>query len=300
MNNNPVNLYASSTLEDLRHRIESALEKFLPKDLHEPLSDAMRYSTLNGGKRLRALLVYATGIAFRTPLDKLDAAACAVECIHAYSLIHDDLPAMDDDHLRRGKPTAHIKYDEATAILSGDALQAFAFELLSHENNDISPLNQLRMINLLAHSAGVSGMVGGQMLDINATNKEISLIQLEKMHRLKTGALIKASTMLGALCSQTCQPNELKTIQEYAKKIGLAFQIVDDILDETADTNTLGKQTGADKALGKSTYISHLGIENSRREAQKLINDALQLLEQLSDNTALLEELAELVVKRIN
>ena len=300
MNNNPVNLYASSTLEDLRHRIESALEKFLPKDLHEPLSDAMRYSTLNGGKRLRALLVYATGIAFRTPLDKLDAAACAVECIHAYSLIHDDLPAMDDDHLRRGKPTAHIKYDEATAILSGDALQAFAFELLSHENSGISPLNQLRMINLLAHSAGVSGMVGGQMLDINATNKEISLIQLEKMHRLKTGALIKASTMLGALCSQTCQPNELKTIQEYAKKIGLAFQIVDDILDETADTNTLGKQTGADKALGKSTYISHLGIENSRREAQKLINDALQLLEQLSDNTALLEELAELVVKRIN
>ena len=260
----------------------------------------MRYSTLNGGKRLRALLVYATGIAFRTPLDKLDAAACAVECIHAYSLIHDDLPAMDDDHLRRGKPTAHIKYDEATAILSGDALQAFAFELLSHENSGISPLNQLRMINLLAHSAGVSGMVGGQMLDINATNKEISLIQLEKMHRLKTGALIKASTMLGALCSQTCQPNELKTIQEYAKKIGLAFQIVDDILDETADTNTLGKQTGADKALGKSTYISHLGIENSRREAQKLINDALQLLEQLSDNTALLEELAELVVKRIN
>ena len=300
MNNSPANLYASSTLEDLRHRIESALEKFLPKDLHEPLSDAMRYSTLNGGKRLRALLVYATGIAFRTPLDKLDAAACAVECIHAYSLIHDDLPAMDDDHLRRGKPTAHIKYDEATAILSGDALQAFAFELLSHENSGISPLNQLRMINLLAHSAGVSGMVGGQMLDINATNKEISLIQLEKMHRLKTGALIKVSTMLGALCSQTCQPNELKTIQEYAKKIGLAFQIVDDILDETADTNTLGKQTGADKALGKSTYISHLGIENSRREAQKLINDALQLLEQLSDNTALLEELADLVVKRIN
>lgn len=300
MNNSPANLYASITLEDLRHRTESALEKFLPKDLHEPLSGAMRYSTLNGGKRLRALLVYATGIAFRTPLDKLDAAACAVECIHAYSLIHDDLPAMDDDHLRRGKPTAHIKYDEATAILSGDALQAFAFELLSHENSGISPLNQLRMINLLAHSAGVSGMVGGQMLDINATNKEISLVQLEKMHRLKTGALIKASTMLGALCSQTCQPNELKTIQEYAKKIGLAFQIVDDILDETADTNTLGKQTGADKALGKSTYISHLGIENSRREAQKLINDALQLLEQLSDNTALLEELAELVVKRIN
>ena len=289
---------ASISLEDLRHRTEAALEKLLPKDLHEPLSEAMRYSTLNGGKRLRALLVYASGIAFNTPIKKLDSVACAVECIHAYSLIHDDLPAMDDDHLRRGKPTAHIQYNEATAILSGDALQAFAFELLSHKNSGITPVNQLKMINLLAHSCGVFGMVGGQMLDINATNNDISLAELEKMHRLKT--LIKASTMLGALSSQTCNINDYKIIKEYAKKIGLAFQIVDDILDETADTDTLGKPSGADKALGKSTYISHLGIDNARIEAQKLVNDALQLLEQLSDNTALLEELAELVIKRIN
>ena len=289
---------ASISLEDLRHRTEAALEKLLPKDLHEPLSEAMRYSTLNGGKRLRALLVYASGIAFNTPIKKLDSVACAVECIHAYSLIDDDLPAMDDDHLRRGKPTAHIQYNEATAILSGDALQAFAFELLSHKNSGITPVNQLKMINLLAHSCGVFGMVGGQMLDINATNNDISLAELEKMHRLKT--LIKASTMLGALSSQTCNINDYKIIKEYAKKIGLAFQIVDDILDETADTDTLGKPSGADKALGKSTYISHLGIDNARIEAQKLVNDALQLLEQLSDNTALLEELAELVIKRIN
>ena len=288
------------TLEELRHRIEAVLDKVLPDHLHEPLSDAIRYSTLNGGKRLRALLVYSTGITFNAPLKKLDAAACAVECIHAYSLIHDDLPAMDDDSLRRGKPTTHIHFDEATAILSGDALQALAFELLSLKHSGIAPANQLRMINLLARSSGVFGMVGGQMLDINATNKNISLPQLEKMHRLKTGALIHCASLMGALCSETCPPNKYKIIQKYARKIGLAFQIVDDILDETTDTETLGKQSGADKALGKSTYVSHLGIANAHIEAQKLINDALQLLDQLDNNTALLEELAELVIKRAN
>ena len=231
-----------------------------------------------------------------TTLEKLDSAACTVECIHAYPLIHDDLPSMDDDKLRRGKvtdgkTTAQIHYNETTAILSGEALQAFALKLLSHENSETTPVEQLKKIHLLAHCAGVSGMVSGQMLEIN---------ELEKMHRLKTGALIKASTLLGALCSQTYQPKEYNILKEYAKKIGLAFQIVDDILDETADLDTLGKPSSWDKALGKSTYISHLGIKTARIEAQKLINDALQLLEQLSDNTALFKELAELVVKRIN
>ena len=231
-----------------------------------------------------------------TTLEKLDSAACTVECIHAYPLIHDDLPSMDDDKLRRGKvtdgkTTAQIHYNETTAILSGEALQAFALKLLSHENSETTPVEQLKKIHLLAHCAGVSGMVSGQMLEIN---------EIEKMHRLKTGALIKASTLLGALYSQTYQPKEYNILKEYAKKIGLAFQIVDDILDETADLDTLGKPSSGDKALGKSTYISHLGIKTARIEAQKLINDALQLLEQLSDNTVLLKELAELVVKRIN
>ena len=240
-----------------------------------------------------------------TTLEKLDSAACAVECIHAYPLIHDDLPSMDDDKLRRGKvtdgkTTAQIHYNETTAILSGEALQAFALKLLSHENSETTPVEQLKKIHLLAHCAGVSGMVSGQMLEINEIDNSISLTELEKMHRLKTGALIKASTLLGALCSQTYQPKEDNILKEYAKKIGLAFQIVDDILDETADLDTLGKPSSGDKALGKSTYISHLGIKTARIEAQKLINDALQLLEQLSDNTALLKELAELVVKRIN
>ena len=299
-----------TSLDELRQRNESALEKLLPLDLHEPLSHAMRYSTLNGGKRLRALLVYAAGISFDTHshevglLHELDKVACAVECIHAYSLIHDDLPAMDDDDLRRGKPTAHIQFDEATAILAGDALQAFAFELLSSNNENLSATTQIRMVNLLATASGTHGMVGGQMLDINATNKNISLDELKAMHRLKTGALIQASTLLGFICgensaSQT-ETSEYKLIKHYADNIGLAFQIVDDILDETADTKTLGKPSGADKALGKSTYVLHLGIDQARNEAQKLVNDALQLLGKLSHNTALLEELAELVVRRIN
>lgn len=285
----------------LAARIDSDLDSHLSENSDEPLLSAMRYSTLNGGKRLRAMLVYAAGLAFNTPLEQLDNAACAVECIHAYSLIHDDLPAMDDDDLRRGKPTAHIQYGEATAILAGDALQTLAFELLADQSNTkLTAENQLKMVSLLAHASGARGMVGGQMLDILATNKNISLTDLKAMHRLKTGALIQASTLLGVLCSEQAKPQEYSAMQNYADNIGLAFQIVDDILDETADTATLGKQSGADKALGKSTYVSHLGIDTARSEAQKLVNDALQSLGQLSHNTALLEELAKLVIHRIN
>ncbi len=289
------------SLDELRQRTEAQLEKCLQGNIPEPLGSAMRYSTLNGGKRLRAMLVYAAGIAFNTPLEKLDNAASAVECIHAYSLIHDDLPAMDDDDLRRGKPTAHIQFDEATAILAGDALQTLAFELLVDQSNILlTTETKLKQVALLAKASGAQGMVGGQMLDMSATNESISLTDLKAMHRLKTGALIQASTLLGVLCSERASSQEYDALQNYAEKIGLAFQIVDDVLDETADTETLGKQSGADKALGKSTYVSHLGIDAARSEAQKLVNDALQSLGQLSDNSALLEELARLVVQRIN
>jgi len=288
-------------LDELKLRTENQLDARLPKNLHEPLGSAMRYSTLNGGKRLRAMLVYAAGLVFNTPLEKLDAAACAVECIHAYSLIHDDLPAMDDDDLRRGRPTSHIKFDEATAILAGDALQTLAFEMLTDTSNfHLTDKSKLDIAALLARAAGPEGMVGGQILDIAATNKDISLAELKTMHRLKTGALIQASTLLGVLCSEKASKEEYSHIKNYADNIGLAFQIVDDVLDETADTATLGKQSGADKALGKSTYVSHLGIDNARAEAHKLVNDALQSLDQLSHNSALLEELAKLVVHRIN
>ena len=306
-----------SSFDELKQRLESSLERHLPKDLHPPLSLAMRYSTLAGGKRLRAMLVYASGIAFGAPIKELDNVACAVECIHAYSLIHDDLPALDDDDLRRGKPTNHIAFDEATAILAGDALQTLAFELLSAPENDsnitsnksnnikhnqsqsIHAKTRLKMLHTLALAAGNQGMVGGQMLDMNATNSSISLDQLKLIHHLKTGALIKASTLLGVICSESASDKEIEIITQYAENIGLAFQIIDDILDETSDTSTLGKPAGADLEQGKSTYVMHLGIENARAEAKKLVEDALQLLGQLSHNTALLKTLAQLIIDRI-
>lgn len=314
----------SYSLETLRLHTEQALDSVLPKGLNEPLAQAMRYSSLNGGKRLRAMLVYSAGLTFDAPLEKLDAAACAVECIHAYSLIHDDLPAMDDDDLRRGKPTSHKKFGEVTAILAGDALQTLAFELLSESDSSItnttiekattqkttastsishsslSPYTRLNMIKLLAKATGASGMVGGQMLDMLATKQDISLEQLQHIHRLKTGALIQASTLLGAQCSEKATDQDYALIKHYADNIGLAFQIVDDILDETADTHTLGKQAGADKALGKSTYVALLGLEKAQLQANQLVQQALQSLGQLSHNTLLLEELASLVLNRIH
>ncbi len=288
-------------LDDLKQRVESALQQQLPTDSSNRLIEAMRYSTLNGGKRLRAMLVYAAGQTFSVPVSILDIPACAVEYVHAYSLIHDDLPAMDDDDLRRGKPTCHVRYDEATAILAGDALQTFAFELITNsENAQLSSQQRLRMTYHLAKAGGVSGMAGGQMLDISATQKTLSLAELEQVHRLKTGALIEASTLMGALCYPGVTTEQLEVLSNYAKNIGLAFQIVDDILDETSDTETLGKQSGADRALGKSTYPALVGIEQSKQMAQALYQDALNCLDNLGDNTSLLEELAKLVIHRIN
>ena len=288
-------------LDTLRQRVNSALQHQLPTSESTRLHEAMRYSTLNGGKRLRALLVYCAGETFNVPLETLDIPACAVEYVHAYSLIHDDLPAMDDDDLRRGKPTCHVQFDEATAILAGDALQSHAFEILTDETKgNLTDSQRLKITHLLSTAGGPHGMAGGQMLDIDATKKLLSLNELENMHRLKTGALIEASVLMGALCSTTVNNTQLNTLSHYAKNIGLAFQIVDDILDETSDTETLGKQIGADKALGKATYPSLMGLEKSKETAQTLIDDALNSLHEIGDNTALLSALANTVINRIN
>ena len=290
-----------SHLDALKARIDETLQQHLPISDSKRLHDAMSYSTLNGGKRLRALLVYSAGQTFDVPLDTLDIPACAVEYVHSYSLIHDDLPAMDDDELRRGKPTCHVKFDEATAILAGDALQAYAFELLTDEKKSALDAQQrLAITHQLAKAGGSLGMAGGQMLDISATQKTLSLSELELMHSLKTGALIEASVLMGALCAKNISPKQLETLSKYAKNIGLAFQIVDDILDETSDTATLGKQSGADKALGKATYPSLMGLDNSKYAAQALIDDALNCLNEIGDNTKLLKALANKVINRIN
>jgi len=291
----------SEQLKELTTRVEVALDRFLPANDSTQLSEAMRYSTLNGGKRLRALLTYASGITLGADIKALDYPASAVECVHAYSLIHDDLPAMDDDDLRRGKPTCHIKFDEATAILAGDALQAFAFELLTEKNcPHLSPSQQSSLCLNLAKAGGATGMAGGQMLDIAATNVKLNMQQLEAVHRAKTGALIEAAVLMGAKCKADVTKETLDALSNYALNIGLAFQIIDDVLDETSDTQTLGKQIGADKALGKSTYPALIGIEGSRKAAQDLYNSALGFLDGLGDNTALLKELANKVINRIN
>ena len=292
---------STERLNALRERVNLALQNYLPLSESTRLHEAMRYSTLNGGKRLRALLVYCAGETFNVPVDTLDIPACAVEYVHAYSLIHDDLPAMDDDDLRRGKPTCHVQFDEATAILAGDALQSHAFEILTDKSKcKLSDSQRLSITHLLATAGGPLGMAGGQMLDISATQKSLTLSELEKMHSLKTGALIEASVLMGALCSNNVSKDQLLILSRYAKNIGLAFQIVDDILDETSDTETLGKQSGADKALGKATYPSLMGLEKSKETAQTLIDDALNSLHEIGDNTALLGALANTVINRIN
>lgn len=282
-------------------RVNSALDAWLPKSTIEPfrLHEAMRYSVFNGGKRLRPILVYATGLAMDVPDTRLDVPACAVECIHAYSLIHDDLPAMDDDDLRRGKPTCHRAYDEATAILAGDALQALAVQTLSQGLDPLIPAEQrLAMIDLLAISSGSRGMVGGQALDLDAVGKTLSVAQLENMHIHKTGALIRTSVLFGTLCSTTPDETATAKLDHYAKCIGLAFQIHDDVLDETADTLTLGKTQGADRARNKPTYPAIIGLEDSAKLADELVNEAIDSLAGFNDNADPLRQLARYVIER--
>ncbi len=263
------------------------------------LQQAMRYSMLNGGKRVRPFLVYATGAMLKASLHDLDAPALAIECIHSYSLVHDDLPAMDNDTLRRGKPTCHIQYNEATAILAGDALQAEAFRILTqHPYQFVNAQQQLNMVTTLANAAGLTGMCGGQALDIEATGEQLSLAELERIHNLKTGALIKAAVMLGAYCAPNVDDAVFIQLNEWADAIGLAFQVQDDILDRTSDTVTLGKTQGSDAANHKVTYPTLLGLKGAIEKRNQLAEKALHALSGIPYNTKLLSEFTDYLVTR--
>ena len=282
-------------------RINKALDQCLPSVPNQSaaLHEAMRYAVTNGGKRIRPILVYSTGEALGGSAKLLNQVACAVELIHAYSLVHDDLPAMDDDDLRRGKPTCHKQFDEATAILAGDALQALAFSLLASNADDIiPPERQLKMITILGEAAGSSGMAWGQAIDLEVVGKPIDLDTLENMHRHKTGALIRASVRLGALTSPNVNEEILEKLDNYASAVGLAFQIVDDILDVTADTDTLGKPQGSDIARDKPTYPSLLGLDGARDHAQHMHQQALTSLEYLPANYNFLRNLSAYIIQR--
>lgn len=290
-------------LEDWMQSHQAQIEIVLEKRLvgqdcpaSQRLVDAMRYATLGGGKRLRALLVYATGEAMGANSAALDTAAAAVEMIHAYSLVHDDMPIMDDDDLRRGRPTCHKAFDEATALLVGDALQTLAFETLC--DNSLAAPQQVAMIQRLAQASGAFGMAGGQAIDLESVGKKLDLNALQSMHKLKTGALIRASVALGALAAPDCSDESLQRLERYADCIGLAFQVQDDVLDVIADTQTLGKAQGADMALNKPTYPALLGLEKAQKKAVALIEKALGQLAELHFDTQVLAALAQFVVKR--
>lgn len=280
-------------------RVEVALDRALPTTDNPPsrLHEAMRYATLGGGKRLRACLVYASGGALGTAEEVLDAAACAVELIHAYSLAHDDLPCMDDDDLRRGRPACHRAYDEATALLVGDALQSLAFEIIATAEN-LAPDRRVRMVVTLAAAAGSVGMAGGQALDLAAMNTRLGIEALADMHVRKTGALIRAAVRLGALAAGHATQRQLDTLDDYARHLGLAFQITDDILDVAGDTATLGKPRGSDEARGKPTYVSILGLDEARRRAREDHAGALAALRDLGDNGAYLAAIADFAIRR--
>ena len=291
-----------ATLEGFCQRVDDALDHWLPtpNGPEARLQEAMRYSVIGGGgKRVRPVLVYAAGMALDLELNQMDAAASAVEIIHAYSLIHDDLPAMDDDDLRRGRPTCHRAYDEATAILAGDALQALAFEILATDQTmKVDPQTRLDMIHLLAAASGSIGMAGGQAIDLEAVGKQLDLAQLENMHRLKTGALIRASVLMGAMCSPDAGKEVLTRLDQYANCVGLAFQIQDDILDVIADTETLGKPQGSDEEQNKPTYPALLGLDGARERAQDLHQQALQALDIFDHAADTLRQLSAYIVER--
>ena len=279
--------------------VEHDLSGFLPTAGLIPvkLHAAMRYALLGGGKRVRPLLVYAAGALFDAEPAALSRAAAAVEMIHAYSLVHDDMPCMDDDALRRGKPTVHVAYDEATALLVGDALQSQAFTVLA-EAGGLPPARQVAMLALLAQASGTAGMCGGQAIDLDSVGLSLTLAQLEQMHQLKTGALLRAAVLLGALCGRELSDADSAALHAYARAVGLAFQVVDDVLDATADSATLGKTAGKDAAANKPTYVSILGLEPSRILAQQLRHDAHAALAPFGDKALRLRELADLIVQR--
>ena len=288
-----------SRIEGYRARVENALDRFLPSADRPStrLEEAMRYAVLGGGKRVRPLLVYLTGESLAVKLEILDGPACAVEIIHAYSLIHDDLPAMDNDDLRRGKPTLHRAFNEATATLAGDALQALAFRILT-ESGPVDAASRLAVIQCLADAAGTAGMAGGQLVDIEATGQVLSLEELERMHRLKTGRLIQACVKMAALCLPGLPADQFSALDQYGLEIGLAFQIQDDILDVVGDTEAMGKRAGADQALGKATYPGLAGLDKARKRARDLADDACDALKPMGERTRPLRELAEYIVSR--
>ena len=281
-------------------RVNQALDNHLPRDEIQPstLHQAMRSSVLLGGKRIRPVLVYAVGQCLGANQTLLDNPACSVEMIHAYSLIHDDLPAMDDDDLRRGQPTCHIRYGEAMAILAGDALQPLAFQLLTPLVKSIPAENVLKMTEILAEASGSRGMAGGQAIDLEAVGKKLNIAELENMHIHKTGALIRASVKLGALCQPKVTEAQLEALDHYGKCVGLAFQVQDDILDIEAPTEMLGKPQGADAALNKPTYPAILGLAESKQLALELHEDAISHLEVFGDKAQILRELSAYIIGR--
>jgi len=288
-------------LQTYQKSVETALDYWLPDSSIQPekLHEAMRYSVLGDGKRIRPVILYATGKAFGVDLAALNGPACAVEIIHAYSLIHDDLPAMDDDDLRRGRPTCHRAYDDATAILAGDALQALAFHILAHDPAiTVNDKQRLTMIEALAIASGSRGMAGGQAIDLASVGKSLTIAELENMHIHKTGALIRASAELGALSVDNVDAELLSRISQYAKCIGLAFQIKDDILDIESDTETLGKPQGSDMAMNKPTYPNLLGLDGAKKAADNLYNEALECLDAFDNQADMLRAIADYIVKR--
>lgn len=283
-----------------QQRIESLLQSLLPDPGIAPqrLHQAMRYAVLGGGKRVRPLLAFAAGDLTQADPERTAIAGAAVELIHAYSLVHDDLPCMDDDVLRRGRPTCHIEYDEATALLVGDALQSLAFQLFGEYRLADDAAVQLDMVRLLAAASGSRGMAGGQAIDLDAVGKTLSVPELEFMHIHKTGALIRAAAMLGARCGSGLDEKELAHVDHFAKYVGLAFQVVDDVLDAEAPTATLGKTAGKDAQQGKPTYVSVLGAARSKVLAEELRNDALRALDSFGERALRLRQLADFIVLR--
>ena len=290
-------------LEQWRARMEDALARRLPRAERCPerLHAAMRYSVLGGGKRVRPILLLATARTLGLPEERVEAAACALELVHVYSLVHDDLPAMDDDDLRRGRPTCHKAYDEATALLVGDALQSLAFELLARDPGlpDSSAV-RARLVGLLAEAIGSLGMAGGQAIDLESEGRRLDIEQVERMHALKTGALIRASVMMGAACVPDLEPHRERALAEFAAPIGLAFQIQDDLLDELGDTATLGKAAQSDRERGKSTYPVILGIPASQERVRRLSEQALESLAPFGAAAEPLRAVAEWLLTRRN
>jgi farnesyl diphosphate synthase len=284
-----------------QRRVEAKLDRVLPDASEAPqrLHAAMRYAVLGGGKRVRPMLVYATGNSFGVPLETLDATAAAIEIMHAFSLIHDDLPAMDNDDLRRGKPTVHIAFDEATAILAADALQPLAFEILSADPAlDISPAMRIRLIETLAVACGSRGMTGGQSMDLEAEGQVLEQAEIETMYRLKTGQLLRASVIMPAYCTERLRPDEIYQLERFSDRLGLAFQIRDDILDIEGETATIGKTQGADQELDKATWPALLGVSAAKSRTAELLSSALAEIDSFGPATEPLRQVANYIVTR--